>query len=191
MQLFFLIVLGVLVVIEKISSAVFRRDISDANMLGNNPFLTDSDGSSHEDLSSWGLSNESGFATSLASSDVTEDNLSPPLSPESMAESTSSSCYPDINQPSSKIRARRSEVCSEGQVDRPQEEAISPTPELPNILDWSERAPLEFSIPTDLAIKHPMCLHKTFVTHVCCDGPLGEWRVEGYFASIEKCWPCE
>lgn len=190
MRLYFPIVFSIL--LGQKSSAFLRRDTDDANMGNNNPLPTESDVPSQEDLSLWSPGTESGVAPIPTRLDGTELDLDPSLSSGFIANSGPSSCDLESKKQDNKIRTRGSEYCPNDQADIPPKGAELPNLEVPDILDEStDKASLEYSIPgLDLTTDHPMCTHKLFVTHVCCDGPTGPWKAEGYFASIEKCWPC-
>lgn len=184
MRLLLPVFLGVLIALGQKTFALFRRDTSDADIFVNNLHSTDIDSSSNEEPGLLNLSSGSDFTP--ASPDDSD-----PLSPEFVAVRFFGPCHLGSDQPNSKVRTRQSEVCSEDQIKKAPAETTPTTPEIPNVLDGAEKAPLEFSLPEmDLTFNRPTCTNKKFVTHVCCDGPPGEWRLEGYFASIEHCWPC-
>lgn len=190
MRLFRSVFLGV--ILGHKSSVSHEEYVNDLDIFENIPDPVDWDVSSHEELGLWDLPTESEFAQIPKSTEETELDRDPSMSSEFMAGSGFSSCYPERNQQTSKIRTRDWETCPKDQVETPSNEAELPSLGQPNVLDKpEEKSLLEYSFPgVDLTMNHPMCTHKTFITHVCCDGPLGLWRAEGYFASVEKCWPC-
>lgn len=188
MRLYFPIVFSI--ILSQKSSAFLPKDVSD-EVNNANPLPTETDLFSIEDLSLWGLGTEPDFAHNPTRPDETELDQDPLFSSGLIADSDFSSCQKSVKQVN-KIRARVSEFCPKDQADLPPRGAELPNLDTPNILDDTmEKGSLELSIPElDLSINHPMCKNKKFVTHVCCDGPTGPWQAEGYFASVEKCWPC-
>lgn len=178
------------IILGQKSSAFLLRDVSD-EVYKTNPLPTEADPSSDEDLSLWALGTEPDSAHIPPSPDGTELDHDPLLSSGFIADSDFSSCENDIEH-DSKIRRRAvSELCPNDQVDPPPK-GVSPNLDVPDIFDGSmEKALLEMSMPAlDLSSSRPMCTHKKFVTHLCCDGPTGPWQPDGFFATVEKCWPC-
>lgn len=148
----------------------------------------DSDVPLHEELDLWNLRDESDFAQIPKSLEETDIDLDPSISSDFMAGSGFNSCDLERNQQTSKIRTRDWETCPKDQEETSSNKAELPNLDQPNVVYGpEEETPLEYSIPgMGLTINHPKCTHKTFVTHVCCDGPLGPWRAQGYFASVEN-----
>ena len=188
MRLYFPIAFSI--ILGRKSSAFLPTDGSD-EVYKTNPLPTEADLSSGEDLSLWGLGTEPESAHIPSSSDGTELDQDPLFSSGFTANSDFSSCETDIKH-DSKIRMRVvSEFCPSDQVDPPPNGA-SPNLDVPDIFDGSmEKALLEMSMPAlDLSSSRSICTHKKFVTHLCCDGPTGPWQPDGFFATVEKCWPC-
>lgn len=187
MRLYFSIAFSI--IWGQISSAFLPRDVSD-EVHKTDPPPTEPYLSSNEDLSLWGLGTEPGSAP--PEPDETQLDQDPLFSSNLIANSDFSSCENTVKQ-NSKIRRRVvSELCPNDQADPPRKGAESPNLDVPNIYDGStEKALLEMLMPAlDLSSSRQMCTNKKFVTHVCCDGPTGPWQPDGFFATVEKCWPC-
>ena len=177
------------IILGQVSSAFLPSDVNE-EVYQTNSLPAEPDLSSDEDLSIWGLGAEPGSVSS--GPDETQLDQDPLFSSSLIANTDSGSCKKNIEQ-DSKIRRRVvSELCPNDQADPSRKGAESPNLDVPNIFDGSmEKDLLETSMPAlDLSSSRPTCTHKKFVTHVCCDGPTGPWQPDGYFATVEKCWPC-
>lgn len=177
------------IIFGQISSAFLPRDVSD-EVYQTDSLPTESDLSSDEDLGLWSLGTEP--ESSPQGPDETQLDQDPLFSSSLTANADFSSCENGIEADSKLRRRGISKLCSNDQVDPPRKGAVSPNLDVPNIYDGSmEKALLENSMSAlDLSSGRPMCTHKKFVTHLCCDGPTGPWQPDGFFATVEKCWPC-
>lgn len=177
------------IILRQVLSTILPRDVSD-EVHQSDSFPTESDLSSDEDLSLWGLGAEPGSVSS--GQDEKQLDQDPLFSSSLIADTDSSSCETNFKQDSKFRRRVVSELCPNNQVDPPQKGGESPNLDVPNIFDEPmEKALLETSMPAlDLSSSRPMCTHKKFVIHVCCNGPTGPWHPDGFFGTVEKCWPC-
>lgn len=185
MRVYFSIFLAI--ILGQKSYAILPKDVSD-EVYNTDPLPTESDISSNEDLRLWGVGTESDFRHIPIRLNEVQLDQDPFSSSSFTANSDFSSCQNNIRR--DKIHRRVSELCPADSADPPPKEANI---DVPDILDDKpmEKAFLENSMPAlDLSSSRPMCTHKKFITHVCCDGPTGPWQPGGFFATVEKCWPC-